>query len=254
MNKKILVIGESCRDVFVYCDTTRLAPDIPVPVLQIVNQKVNPGMAKNVERNIRALYKSCDLVTNENWRKLTKTRYMHNKSNQAFFRVDNDTDYVNSGYKIKRIDVKKIPIEKYDLVAISDYDKGFLTIEDIEYICEHHATVFIDTKKPVGKFLKNAKYIKINNHEYNLSLPIHSSIKNKIIRTKGERGAEFKGKQYPVDIVEVKDSSGAGDSFFAALLVQYVQTNDIEDSIKFANICAMHAVQHRGVSVIKNTK
>ena len=79
-------------------------------------------------------------------------------------------------------------------------------------------------------------------------------IKNKIIRTKGEQGAEFKGKQYPVDIVEVKDSSGAGDSFFAALLAQYVQTNDIEDSIKFANICAMRAVQHRGVSVIKNTK
>ena len=76
MNKKILIIGESCRDVFVYCHTSRLAPDIPVPVLQVVEEKDNPGMAKNVEQNIKAIYKNCDLITNENWRDLTKTLYM----------------------------------------------------------------------------------------------------------------------------------------------------------------------------------
>ena len=30
--KSILVIGESSRDVFVYCDALRLCPDVPVPV------------------------------------------------------------------------------------------------------------------------------------------------------------------------------------------------------------------------------
>jgi bifunctional ADP-heptose synthase (sugar kinase/adenylyltransferase) len=29
----ILVIGETCRDVFVYCDSNRLCPEAPVPVL-----------------------------------------------------------------------------------------------------------------------------------------------------------------------------------------------------------------------------
>ena len=46
MNKDILIIGESCRDIFVYCDCTRLCPDIPVPALKVLHQKENEGMAK----------------------------------------------------------------------------------------------------------------------------------------------------------------------------------------------------------------
>ena len=36
--KKILVIGDSSRDVFVYCDALRLCPDVPVPVLNVKDQ------------------------------------------------------------------------------------------------------------------------------------------------------------------------------------------------------------------------
>ena len=49
---KILVIGDSCRDIFVYCDVDRLCPDLPVPILNVVDQTENGGMAKNVQRNI----------------------------------------------------------------------------------------------------------------------------------------------------------------------------------------------------------
>ena len=50
--KDFLVIGESCRDVFIYCDAVRLCPDIPVPVLNISHTHENTGMAKNVQDNI----------------------------------------------------------------------------------------------------------------------------------------------------------------------------------------------------------
>ena len=53
MKKDILVIGDSCRDVYVYCDTNRLAPDVPVPVLNVLYQNENGGMASNVFRNIQ---------------------------------------------------------------------------------------------------------------------------------------------------------------------------------------------------------
>ncbi len=242
--KKILVIGESSKDVFVYCSSLRLAPDIPVPVVHVVGQSENPGMAKNVERNIKAIHRHCDIVTNHNWKEVTKTRYMHDKSNHGFIRVDADI-------LIKRVDVKKISLAKYDIVAISDYNKGFLTEEDIRYICEHHPCVFVDTKKPVGAWLKNAAFIKINNYEYERSIPVHKSIVNKIIRTRGEGGSDYKGKNYPVDKVEVKDASGAGDSFFAALIVRYAETGNIVTSIEFANKCASRVVQRKGVSVIE---
>ncbi|MDO8552919.1 MAG: PfkB family carbohydrate kinase [bacterium] len=242
-HKKILVVGESCYDIFVYCNSLRLAPDIPVPILEIVEETENPGMAKNVERNVKALYKLCDIVTNTNWRKVTKIRYMHHRTNQGFFRVDAD-------HTMKRINVRQLPLKKYDIIAISDYNKGFLTKEDMQYICEHHDCVFVDTKKPVGAFLRRAKFIKINAYEYDRSWPIAKDIARKIICTKGEHGANFKGKMYPVERIETKDSSGAGDSFFAALLVRYAETGNIEDAIRFANICTTQVVQQRGVSVI----
>ena len=77
-----------------------MCPDIPVPVLAIVEQTENPGMAKNVERNIKNISDICDIVTNQNWENVTKTRYIHHESNHAFIRVDTD-------HHIKRIDIKK---------------------------------------------------------------------------------------------------------------------------------------------------
>jgi sugar/nucleoside kinase (ribokinase family) len=66
----------------------------------------------------------------------------------------------------------------------------------------------------------------------------------------GGDGCEFQGKRYAVNRSEVKDTSGAGDSFMAALCVKFLDTQDIYDSIKFANSCASEVVKHRGVTVI----
>jgi D-beta-D-heptose 7-phosphate kinase/D-beta-D-heptose 1-phosphate adenosyltransferase len=244
--KKILIVGESCKDIFVYCNADRLAPDLPIPVLSVIEQIENPGMAKNVERNVKNIYKACDIVTNDGWKLVTKTRYMHRGSNHAFMRVDTD-------HHIPRVVIQKIPL-MYDIIAVSDYNKGFLTEDDIAYLCKNHSNVFVDTKKVLGHWAEKAKFIKINNYEYERSKSsIPNSLVNKIICTKGDLGATFQGKSYPVDKVEVKDLSGAGDSFFAALLVKYAETNNIEDAIKFANKCASRVVQQRGVSVIERS-
>ena len=245
--KRILVVGESCRDIFVYCHAERLAPDVPVPVLRVIEQTENPGMAKNVEQNVKALHQWCDIATNKNWRAITKTRFMHAKTPQAFFRVDSQHLY-------PRADVKKIPLKKYDIIGISDYNKGFMNHDDIKYICENHPCVFVDTKKRVGRFLDAAKYIKINKFEYEHSLPIPRDIERKIICTRGGEGVLFRGKTYSVKPVEVKDVTGAGDSFFAALLVRFAETDDIKEAIEFANLCASQVVKKKGVSIIKRPK
>ena len=66
----------------------------------------------------------------------------------------------------------------------------------------------------------------------------------------GGDGCEYKGKRYPVNKVEVKDVSGAGDSFMAGLVVEYCRTQDIIKSIEFANKRASEVVTHRGVTVL----
>ncbi|MCG3773857.1 MAG: Bifunctional protein HldE [Nitrospira sp.] len=240
---RILVIGESCRDIFVYCDALRLAPDLPVPVLNVIDQSENPGMAMNVKLNIEGLGGEGDIVTNDAWEQVTKTRYVHKPSNHLFMRVDTD-------HHIPRIDLSSLSLG-YDLIAISDYHKGFLTEDDIASICSRHPSVFIDTKKPLGAWAEGGRYIKINDYEYKRSrATLTPALEEKIICTKGGAGAVFRGKAYPVaEVIEVKDATGAGDTFFAGLLVRYAQTGDIEAAIEFANTCASEVVQQRGVNV-----
>ena len=244
MEKRILIIGESCKDVFVYCSAIRLAPDVPVPVLNIIDQTENPGMAMNVYRNVKAIHNNCDMITNENWETITKTRYVDLASNHLFIRVDSDHS------KIPKFDINKMNFD-YDLIAISDYNKGFLTENDIAHICKNHPNVFIDSKKKISTWANDAKFIKINNYEYNRSLPTLTEwLKRKIIHTKGGDGCIFNDKIFPVAQTEVKDSSGAGDTFFAALIVSYSRSGDIEEAIQFANTCASKVVKERGVTTL----
>jgi len=242
--KKILVIGESCQDIFVYCNASRLCPDIPVPVLNEKYRTDNPGMAANVHRNIHALGVTSDIITNDNWGVITKKRYVHEESNHMFFRAD-------SVDEIERIDLSVISYD-YDLIVISDYDKGFLTEADIKIICSNHNNVFIDSKKILGTWVHDARYIKINHTEYQRSKSyIDKTMFEKIIRTEGPRGCVYREVVYPVNKAEVKDVSGAGDSFLAALVVKFLENSDIIESIKFANKCASEIVTKRGVSTIQ---
>ena len=68
--------------------------------------------------------------------------------------------------------------------------------------------------------------------------------------TLGPAGASHKNTIYPVPAVEIKDLSGAGDTFVSALAMKFVETKDIAEAIKFANECATIVVQKSGVSVI----
>ena len=111
--KKILIIGEACLDKFVYCHAERLAPDLPVPVLRVIEESENPGMAANLEQNIKNIYPSVDLHTNEGWEKVSKTRYMHRDTNHMFIRIDTD-------HHIPRVAVEDIPLADYDIIAISE--------------------------------------------------------------------------------------------------------------------------------------
>lgn len=240
--KDVLIIGDSCRDIFVYCNANRLAPDFPVPVLNIVDQSENAGMAKNVQRNIQS-YMPCDILTNQNWQGITKTRYVHDATNHMFMRVDSDSS-------MDRINLDDVDFD-YKIIVISDYNKGFLSESDISWVCSRHPCVFIDTKKVLGEWASRAKFIKINDYEYKKSKSnLTPEMDKKIIHTMGGDGCEYLGKRYRVKRVDVKDTSGAGDSFMAALVVKYHQTSDIGAAIEFANGRASEVVKHRGVTVI----
>jgi D-beta-D-heptose 7-phosphate kinase/D-beta-D-heptose 1-phosphate adenosyltransferase len=238
---KILVIGESCNDIYSYCKTSRLAPEAPVPVVQPLNDINIGGMAMNVYENIKSLGVEADLITNSNWQNITKHRFIDDRTNQMFLRVDsNDQNY-------GKLNINDLDLDKYIAIIISDYDKGYLTKEDIEFICKIHDNVFLDTKKILGDWAKLAKFIKINNYEYEISKKhISNTLHESLIITLGSKGCQYKDITYLVPEVDVKDTCGAGDTFIAALVCDFIFSNNIIHSICFANKCATQVIQKRG--------
>jgi bifunctional ADP-heptose synthase (sugar kinase/adenylyltransferase) len=244
---EILVIGDTCKDIYVYGSCDRLCPDYPVPSFIPSHEKQSLGMAGNVYQNILSLGARATLKTNSTV--IEKTRYVDKKTNHMFLRVDSGEE------KVQRVKgLTKDFLSKFKLIIISDYNKGFLLEKDIKFICDNHKQVFIDTKKNLGDFCKNSSFIKINQEEYKKSVDYinnNPSINDKIIQTLAGKGCKMADKHFHVEKVEIKDSCGACDTFLAALCFKYLDTLKIHDSIVFANECATQVVQQRGVSVIK---
>lgn len=244
-NQKVLVVGDSCKDVYIYGNCERLCPDGPVPVFIPLYEKTKEGMASNVYNNLKSLGVDCDIVTNK--KNITKNRYVDDKTNQLIVRVDLGETQVD------RIDITKLELDKYAGVIISDYMKGFLLESDIEYICNNHPNVLIDTKKILGEFCKNATFIKVNEHEYKASKHIldkYIDLNSSLIITLGSKGCSYKDKIYSVKKVEVKDQTGAGDTFVAGFMAKYLSSKSVDQSIKFANECSTKVVQKRGTTII----
>ena len=252
----ILIVGDSCEDVFIYGDITRLTPEAPAPVFNPLRKKTNGGMAKNVANNVEALKTTIFIVTNNN--NIRKVRYVDDKSNQLVLRVDehDHCDRIDKEIlmKIKNNEYHPLMSNKtsVDAIIISDYCKGFLGEEDIQYICENNDNVFVDTKKEFGDWINLVDYIKINSLEYkkNEKFFKDNDIINKTIVTQGNKGCLFRGEIYPTEDVPVKDISGAGDTFLAGLAVEYVRTNDIIKAINFAQECTEIVIQKHGVSTV----
>lgn len=247
----ILVIGEGCIDKFVYCTASRLAPDVPVPVIVKASETQNEGMALNLCQNIRALQGGCDVWTNHTWPHVTKTRFVDSVSNHLFVRLDAGEELIT------RIDLSRSTwrseLQRYDVIAVSDYNKGFLTYDDIEAIATAHPRVFLDTKKRINMAFASCAYIKINTPEYTASkdfLDAHPEFLSKLIVTAGAQGCYYQQENFPVHRVQIRDVSGAGDTFFAGLVVNYSDTRDIRSAIQFANECASTVVQHKGVTIV----
>jgi bifunctional ADP-heptose synthase (sugar kinase/adenylyltransferase) len=243
---KILVIGDSCTDIYIYGKVDRICPEAPVPVFVPIRKTENGGMASNVFENILSLGFTVDIITNEKF--VTKTRYVEEKTNHLIVRVDAES------FTTPRIkNISDIPFDSYEAIVISDYNKGFLEYEDIEFICNKHKSVFIDTKKVINIKMLNALYIKINEHEYKNNILAGQNFENfskKLIVTLSGNGCQFMGTHYPVSSVEIKDNSGAGDTFISGLVTKYCITKDINQSIIYANQCATIVVQHKGVNKV----
>ena len=230
----ILLIGDDCRDVYQYGTVARISPEAPVPVFKFDHEKTKPGMAGNVYENLIKFNCQINYVYD---RTSTKTRLIDQRSGQHIVRIDND---VTS----QPIRLASDNFSTYDAIVVSDYNKGTVDYELIESIRRlYSGPIFVDTKKTdLARF--RGCFVKINALEFSMA----KTLPDNLIVTDGHRGANYQGRNYPAQEIEVVDTCGAGDTFLAALAYGYLNNdNNIELAIEFANRAAAITVQHSGV-------
>ncbi|HEY5791766.1 MAG TPA: PfkB family carbohydrate kinase [Chthoniobacterales bacterium] len=151
-SKRIAVIGDLMLDRFVYGKVSRISPEAPVPVVEVVREANYPGGAANVARNLAPFCAEslicgrigCDsygseleqllieegiatsgLIRSEAVPTIVKTRIIARQ--QQVVRVDRE---IRSGaaVPVEAIVAQLAPrLEECDAVIFEDYGKGFLT-------------------------------------------------------------------------------------------------------------------------------
>jgi D-beta-D-heptose 7-phosphate kinase/D-beta-D-heptose 1-phosphate adenosyltransferase len=266
----ILLIADTCVDAFIYCDTSRLSPERPVPVLLPHSIRNNPGMGGNVLANLLSLAPAAKVTPLFPPEPSVKTRYVDRGSNQHFVRVDQDVvarpldvgafvdvlDYTDDG--------AGTPV-KWDAVVVSDYAKGYLNTDNmgaIALLCENRELpLFMDTKATLGKWSEPVTVVKINAKEY--AAQFTAGVKEpwkwckNLLVTQGARGMmlldEEGGEEYRTQTrqIDVKDVVGAGDAALAGLVIGYLETQDLARAMDFATRVSEVAVSKPGVVAVR---
>ena len=162
-NSKIAVLGDAIIDVYLYCEANRIAPEGPFPVLKVNKENRQLGGALNVALNCLSLGSEVTpLIINSNKEDnfLIKNIFESKSNFHNELRFNNVTKCsykyraIASQKIVSRYDVEEIkPISKdleaeifnrfsklnFDLVILSDYNKGTLTdklIKNIISLCE----------------------------------------------------------------------------------------------------------------------
>ena len=104
---KVLLLGDSCEDEYIYGNCDRISPEAPVPVMNLGRVETKTGMAGNVCLNLQAFNLNITFLTNSE--KITKTRFIDEKSNYQILRVDDE----------KRIKPLMIPVMTNSFDAVS---------------------------------------------------------------------------------------------------------------------------------------
>ena len=241
---KVLLLGDSCIDMYHFGTCDRISPEAPVPILKILNTETKFGMAENVKLNLLSFGIEVDFITNKEI--IKKNRYIDIKSKNHLLRVD-------EGENTPLIPIKKEDIlinKKYDAIVISDYNKGFLTEDFCHWVTNNFTEIpiIVDTKKKNLSCYNNC-IIKLNKHEF--SQLTCGNETSELIVTLGAEGALYKNVIYPTKEVEVHDVCGAGDVFLSVFTYYYLLTKDIKHSIINANKFSSLSVTKFGTYVLK---
>lgn len=153
--KRILVLGDLMVDHYIFGEATRISPEAPVPIIDVLSQDFRLGGSANVvncivdmggnpipvgvvgdddygrwiddELKRKGIDESCLLVCQDR-PTTTKTRVM--VRGQQLMRIDREKkDPINSSLRRRILGFVESELANTDGVIISDYEKGVVTVQ-----------------------------------------------------------------------------------------------------------------------------
>lgn len=295
----VLLFGDFLLDAYTIGRVKRISPEAPVPILEVVREESRPGGAGNVAINLAALGAkvfavgrvgsdaSGEILLSSLQKKgidtsffieergyLTPVKKRMMAEHQQLLRVDHEKivplDSSLEKEWICRMEALDQPI---DVIAISDYAKGFLTPSFLRFIIDfgkkRKIPVVVDPKGIDFTKYEGATLIKPNRQEaygaaklsFDTSL---QEVAKKLLKevkmqwllvTRSEEGMSLfnaKGVElhFPVRSKEVLDVTGAGDTALAMVCVGLGSKLDLADTVQLANIASGIAVERLGCAEV----
>ncbi len=301
---KVLVIGDVCLDIIEEGVSKRISPEAPVPVILNSTKKYSLGMAGNTALNLKNLGADvylCSWKKNDKYgkkiEKLIKKAGIKFANNLSYKVSTNEFNKLTTtvkkrifanGQQVARLDKENnniiskelLDILKdyfidyntgyFDLVIISDYNKGFICKETWDIFLPQLQRInkgyfFVDTKKKnvtdyfEGMFIfpNTKEMLEIMNYE---NCKTRDELRQELdlqflIETKSEKGASIYEKNYisnyPALAKDVVDVCGCGDTFISAFSLYYTKFGNPHKAIRFANYCCSKIVKKKGTTPIK---
>lgn len=290
-----LVLGDFMLDTYTTGRVKRISPEAPVPVMEVLKQESRPGGAGNVVLNLaavggvvfavgrigadaegeelkqRLLEKGCQveaLLTESNYKTPVKNRLI--ADSQQLLRVDFETiTPLKTDLEEAIIERLQTLIPQVQVVALSDYGKGFLTPRLIRAAIEmaklKKIPVIVDPKGIDFAKYKGASVLKPNLSEAYAAAKMPSStpldqVARQLLQissaellliTRSEAGISLfdssgQRTDFPVRSKEVKDVTGAGDTVLSMICLGLANGLDIHLAAQLANIAAGLAIERLG--------
>ena len=309
-NGKVLCIGDIILDSYSHGDVRRISPEAPIPVLKINNNKYEVlGGCGNVARNICAAGSQCHIISvtgNDEESGVLKKLLLESRRLSFNLIVDNDRcttkkiRFVSENQQILRVDREsnefisykieskvfktfKNKVDDYDVVVISDYNKGLLTDNLLRSIIElsrkRKKIIVVDPKKNNFSPYRGSNIITPNFNELIESCDSENVIeKNKksevvvklsklliskfrfdsVVTTRSSDGISIVDKNnktihLPSKAKEVYDVSGAGDTVIAYIASGLSKGKNLFNSTELANDAAGVAVGKFGTTVVNES-
>ncbi len=287
---KVLLIGDFMLDEYIYGDSKRISPEAPVPVVVARENHFSPGGAGNVAMNLSSLGAKITCVgyvgKDKSGIKLIECLKKEKINTEFIQLLDIKTTvkkrFFSNGKQIFRLDKEEIldswcayslaelNLDGYDLVILSDYNKGVLNNRWFRKIEKDN--IFVDPKKSDFAKYSNANIITPNLNELQsvskVKLKNALSIRTEcerlikenanleyIVAKRGDKGIIIVGrnnyfKKISPHKVKNPDVTGAGDTVIAALSLSFTKFKDIEKAAEIANAAAAVVVGKSATALV----